>query len=143
MYFLVTRDQTFHLRLSIHSTRKIFGLFRRSNEYLGHDNIAIPHNGNVSDGWMYSYYKFLEGPIDERYARRQQQNTRDSIFDAMKAKAPKFLIWAVKDPESGNLDRIQIVKEFVNKWGRPDEKIYDVAWSDDRKIECSMDRPGF
>jgi hypothetical protein len=39
----------------------------------------------------------------------------------------------LKDPESGNLDRIQIVKGFINKWGRTDEKIYDVAWSDDRK----------
>jgi hypothetical protein len=49
------------------------------------------------------------------------------------AKAPTFAVWAIKDPESGNLDRIQIVKAFVNKWNRPDEKIYDVALSDGRK----------
>ena len=48
-------------------------------------------------------------------------------------KAPTFAVWALKDPESGNLDRIQIIKGFINKWGRTDEKIYDVAWSDDRK----------
>jgi len=293
--------------------------FQEINRNLGHDNIAIPHNGNVSDGWMYSYYKFLEGPIDARYARRQQlneplteviqtkgqsethphlspndefasfelfqnlinvampgavkhsyirqglvlgmmieekvgynpykfgfaggsdshssyspneefnfngshatlddtpkkrldprtnasgdlpgavgsggitavwaeENTRESIFDAMKSKetygtsgtliklrffggwnfskeflndanfiekayihavpmgrdlrtkpkdskSPSFLIWALKDPESGNLDRIQIVKGFKNKWGRPADKIYDVAWSGDREID--------
>lgn len=293
--------------------------FQEIQRNLGHDNLAIPHNGNVSDGWMYAHNKFLEGPIDARYARRQQQNeplteiiqtkgqsethphlspndefanfelfenlinvgmpgaikysyirqglvlgmmiedqfgynpykfgfaggsdshsayspneefnffgshatlddtpekrlspkanasgdlpgavgsggitavwaeenTREAIFDAMKSKetygtsgtqirlrffggwdvkddiledvnfiekayihgvpmgqdirakpkatkAPSFLVWAVKDPESGNLDRIQIVKGFSNKWGRAGEKIYDVAWSDDREID--------
>ena len=50
-------------------------------------------------------------------------------------KAPTFAVWALKDPESGNLDRIQIIKGFINKWGRTDEKIYDVALSDDRKAD--------
>ena len=51
------------------------------------------------------------------------------------AKSPTFAVWALKDPESGNLDRIQIIKGFINKWGRPDEKIYDVAWSDKSKVD--------
>jgi hypothetical protein len=50
-------------------------------------------------------------------------------------KAPTFAVWALKDPESGNLDRIQIIKGFINKWGRTDEKIYDVALSDGRKAD--------
>jgi hypothetical protein len=53
----------------------------------------------------------------------------------MDGKAPTFAVWAQKDPESGNLDRIQIIKGFINKWGRTDEKIYDVALSDDRKAD--------
>jgi Protein of unknown function (DUF3604) len=283
----------------------------------GNENFAIPHNGNVSDGWMYSPNKFLAGPMDARYAKRQalneplteiiqtkgssdthpalspndefanfelfpnlinvgqpsqirygyirqglvegmiledklgsnpfkmgivsgadshsgysnneefafhgshgaledtpkkrlnpvvdaagdiparlgsagttavwaEENTRTAIFDAMKSKetygtsgtlirlrffggwgfddglvkdkdfvvkaykdgvpmgqdlpdingkAPTFAVWAQKDPESGNLDRIQIIKGFINKWGRTDEKIYDVALSDDRKAD--------
>ncbi|MEE9602875.1 MAG: DUF3604 domain-containing protein [Thermoguttaceae bacterium] len=285
----------------------------------GHDNIAIPHNGNVSDGWMYSPHKFLGGLMDARYAARQarneplteiiqtkgssdthpafspndefanfelfpnminvgqasqikygyvrqglvegmiieeklgsnpykmgivsgadshsaysnneefnfygshakaddtpqkrlspipnpsgdvgarvgsagatavwaEENTRASIFDAMKrketygtsgtlirlrffgswdfpadlvkdsdfvqqaydygvpmgsdlpakpdtAKAPTFAVWALKDPETGNLDRIQIIKGWVNKWGRASEKIYDVALSDGRAVD--------
>ena len=285
---------------------------------IGNETFAIPHNGNVSDGWMYSPNKFLGGPMDARYARRQQlneplteiiqtkgssdthpmmspndefadfemfpnlinigqpsqikygyvrqglvegmilentlgsnpfkygivsgadshsgysnneefnfhgshgaledtaqkrlnplpdasgdmpsrlgsagatavwaeENTRGAIFDAMKAKetygtsgtlirlrffggwdypndlvndknfvekaykdgvpmgrdlpkqagkAPTFAVWALKDPDSGNLDRIQIIKGFINKWGRTDEKIYDVAWSDNRKPDA-------
>jgi len=50
-------------------------------------------------------------------------------------KAPTFAVWALKDPDSGNLDRVQIIKGFINKWGRTDEKIYDVALSDGRKAD--------
>ena len=285
----------------------------------GIDNFAIPHNGNVSDGWMYSPNKFLAGPMDARYANRQalneplteiiqtkgssdthpamspndefanfelfpnlinvgqpsqikygyirqglvegmilentlgsnpfkmgivsgadshsgysnneefnfhgshgaledtpkkrlnpvmnasgempsvlgsagttavwaEENTRGAIFDAMKSKetygtsgtliklrffggwsfeenlvtdknfveiaykdgvpmgqdlprkngkAPTFAVWALKDPDSGNLDRIQIIKGFINKWGRTDEKIYDVALSEGRKPDAN------
>jgi hypothetical protein len=291
--------------------------FQEIQRNMGIENFAIPHNGNLSDGWMFSPNKFLGGPMDARYAARQQaneplteiiqtkgssdthpifspndefanfeiqqnminvgqpgqmkygyfrqaladgmamqdklgtnpfkygvvsgadshsgysnneefnfhgshgvlddtakkrlnpatnasgtfngqmgtagatavwaeENTRASLFDAMKSKetygtsgtlirlrffggwkysknlvkdknfvknayangvpmgrdlpkkaskAPTFAVWAVKDPESGNLDRIQIIKTFVNKWGRTGEKIYEVAMSDGRKAD--------
>src|SRR5499426_2935121 len=49
-----------------------------------------------------------------------------------RAKAPTFVVWAVKDPTSGNLDRIQVVKGWT-KSGQSFEKIFDVVWSGDRK----------
>lgn len=49
------------------------------------------------------------------------------------AKAPSFMVAAAKDPYSGNLDRIQIVKGWMGAKGKTHEKVYDVAWSDDRK----------
>ncbi|MEH6519034.1 MAG: DUF3604 domain-containing protein [Halioglobus sp.] len=49
------------------------------------------------------------------------------------SKAPSFLVAAAKDPYSGNLDRIQIVKGWMDKKGKTHEKVYDVVWSDDRK----------
>ena len=52
-----------------------------------------------------------------------------------KAKAPTFAVWALKDPDSGNLDRIQIIKGWYQN-GYPQEKIYDVAWSDNRKPDA-------
>lgn len=52
------------------------------------------------------------------------------------AKAPSFTVWAQKDPESGNLDRIQIIKGWYDKRGYGFEKIYDVAWSDKRKPDA-------
>ncbi len=51
-----------------------------------------------------------------------------------KGKAPSFVVWAVKDPDEANLDRIQIVKGWT-KDGQTFEKIYDVAWSGNRKLE--------
>jgi hypothetical protein len=49
-----------------------------------------------------------------------------------KGVAPTFVVWAVKDPTSANLDRIQIIKGW-SKHGQSFEKIFDVAWSGDRK----------
>ena len=46
--------------------------------------------------------------------------------------APSFLIAALKDPFSGNLDRVQIVKGWLNADGQTEETVYDVAWSGDR-----------
>ncbi len=47
-------------------------------------------------------------------------------------KAPTFMVWAVKDPTSGNLDRIQVVKGW-SKSGQSFERVYDVVWAGDRK----------
>ncbi|MEP2031402.1 MAG: DUF3604 domain-containing protein [Paracoccaceae bacterium] len=46
------------------------------------------------------------------------------------AEAPTFLVAAMRDPMSGNLDRIQIVKGWVDADGATQEKVYDVIWSD-------------
>ncbi len=48
-------------------------------------------------------------------------------------KSPTFLVAALKDPIGANLDRYQIVKGWVDAQGNMQEKIYDVAWSGDRK----------
>jgi hypothetical protein len=45
-------------------------------------------------------------------------------------KAPTFLVAALKDRSSGNLDRIQIIKGWVDKSGQTHDKIYDVVWGD-------------
>ncbi len=56
-------------------------------------------------------------------------------------KAPTFLIWAMKDPDSGNLDRIQVVKGWIDAEGAKREKVYDVAWSGDRRIGANGKLP--
>ena len=52
------------------------------------------------------------------------------LRNAPDGKAPTFLIAALKDPYSGNLDRIQIVKGWLDKDGKTHEMVYDVAWGD-------------
>jgi hypothetical protein len=44
-------------------------------------------------------------------------------------KAPSFLVVARRDADGANLDRIQVVKGWLDKDGRPQERVYDVAWS--------------
>jgi hypothetical protein len=51
-----------------------------------------------------------------------------------KGVAPTFVVWAVKDPTSANLDRIQVVKGWT-KNGQSFEKIFDVVWAGDRKAD--------
>jgi hypothetical protein len=48
-------------------------------------------------------------------------------------KAPSFLVAALKDSQGANLDRIQIVKGWVDREGKTHEKVHDVVWSGDRK----------
>ena len=48
-------------------------------------------------------------------------------------KSPAFIVAALKDPIGGNLDRIQIVKGWLDKSGTTQEKVYDVVWSGGRK----------
>ena len=51
-----------------------------------------------------------------------------------KGKAPILMIQAAKDPLSGNLDRVQVIKGWLDAKGAVQEKIYDVAWSGKRTI---------
>jgi hypothetical protein len=48
-------------------------------------------------------------------------------------KAPTFMVYALRDPIGGNLDRIQIIKGWMDSKGKTHEKVYDVVWSGDRK----------
>ncbi len=56
------------------------------------------------------------------------------LTSAPKGKAPSLLIHAAKDPLSGNLDRIQVVKGWIDSSGAAQERVYDVVWSGERKI---------
>jgi hypothetical protein len=46
--------------------------------------------------------------------------------------APSFMVYALRDPIGGNLDRIQIIKGWLDSRGNTHEKVYDVVWSGDR-----------
>ena len=61
------------------------------------------------------------------------------LTDAPKGKTPAFLVAALKDPIGANLDRIQIIKGWLDAKGEVHEKIYDVVWGDAEKRKPGKD----
>jgi len=55
------------------------------------------------------------------------------LSNAPTGKSPSFLVAALKDPIGANLDRIQVIKGWLDSKGETHEKIYDVVWGGDRK----------
>ncbi|MFZ7126649.1 MAG: DUF3604 domain-containing protein [Desulfobacterales bacterium] len=67
-------------------------------------------------------------PADIGYAKGVPMG--GDLKAAPEGKAPAFLVAALKDPIGANLDRIQIVKGWLDEKGEVQEKIYDVVWGD-------------
>jgi hypothetical protein len=61
------------------------------------------------------------------------------LAKAPKGKAPSFLVSALRDPEGANLDRLQIVKGWLDAKGKLHEQIFDVAWGDAEKRAKGVD----
>jgi len=55
------------------------------------------------------------------------------VLSRKEGKRPGFLVQAARDPKSAQLDRIQIVKGWVDARGDSHERVYDVALSDGRR----------
>ena len=54
---------------------------------------------------------------------------------------PSFTVHATRDPEGANLDRIQIIKGWTDGEGEPQERIIEVSWSGDRKLDADGKLP--
>ena len=93
------------------------------------------------------------GGWDFETSRRRQPHARRSRLRQGRAdgrrpaalrpqgKAPTFLVAALKDPIGANLDRIQIIKGWLDAKGEVHEKIYDVVWGGDRKPDADGKLP--
>jgi hypothetical protein len=57
------------------------------------------------------------------------------LTNAPSGKAPTFMVYTLRDPIGANLDRIQIIKGWLDKGGKTHERVYDVAVSDGREID--------
>ena len=88
-------------------------------------------------------YEFEAGDLDSRapaipgYAKGVPMGS--DLPRAPAGKAPTFMVAALKDPYGGNLDRIQIVKGWVDASGKTHEKIFDVAWSQPNRRKPGAD----
>jgi hypothetical protein len=63
------------------------------------------------------------------------------LTNAPRESAPAFLVRAARDPDGANLDRIQIIKGWRESDGSLEEKVYDVALSDDRRVRRGRVKP--
>ncbi|MBS0171161.1 MAG: DUF3604 domain-containing protein [Nitrospira sp.] len=61
------------------------------------------------------------------------------LTDVPNGKSPTFLVGALKDPIGANLDRIQVIKGWLDTKGEVHEKIYDVVWGDAEKRKPGKD----
>lgn len=84
-------------------------------------------------GWNFKHEDVFR-PDYEEYAYGHGVPMGADLPRQSAAGAPTFLVVAAKDPNGANLDRVQIVKGWVTADGKQHEKVYDVALSDNRKI---------
>ena len=88
--------------------------------------------------WFFGGWEFEASDAEQRAPGRigysKGVSMGGNLSSAPAGESPSFLIAALKDPYNGNLDRIQIVKGWVDDDGETQEQVYDVAWSGDRSI---------
>ena len=93
--------------------------------------------------WFFGGWDFEAGDARQRtpgqvgYAKGVSMG--GDLRNAPKGKSPTFLVAALKDPYSGNLDRIQIVKGWLDGRSKTHEKVYDVVWGDADKRKPGAD----
>ncbi len=99
----------------------IFAAFRRRETYgTTGTRITVRFFG----GWDYAP-ALVEA--EDRAARAYAGGVpMGGVLEGADGAAPRFAVWAARDPRSGNLDRIQVVKGSVRD-GVPEERIFDVA----------------
>jgi len=75
--------------------------------------------------------------------RRQNMRPKMNLTKprSKEAVAPSFLVYALRDTMGANLDRVQIVKGWLDANQNPQEKVYDVAWSGGREPDSNGKLP--
>ena len=102
---------------------EIFAAFRRREVYAS--------SGPRITLRFFAGYDFSENDLDARDLAQTGYGKGVPMGGELAAsdQAPDFLAYALKDPEGANLDRIQIVKSWLDTAGKAREKVFDVAWS--------------
>ena len=87
-------------------------------------------------GWDYKQKDLLENdPAKVGYAKGVPMG--GDLVKQKSNKAPSFMIYAMRDPKSAYLDRIQVIKGWLDAKGKLHDRIQDVAVSGDRKIDST------
>lgn len=85
-------------------------------------------------GWSYGANDVISADFVTRgYAKGVPMGA--TLKGPARKDAPSFLVWASKAADSGNLDRIQIVKGWLDASGEQQETVYNITWSGDRRLD--------
>ena len=87
----------------------------------------------VFAGWDFEEDE-VQRPDFARAGYRRGVPMGGDLQDAPSGQAPKLMIRALRDPDGANLDRVQVIKGWLDASGETHERVYDVACSDDRAI---------
>ena len=110
--------------------REIFGAMKRKEVYA---TTGTRIRVRVFAGWDFDPDDVQRQDfISDGYRRGVPMG--GDLWQAPEGKAPVIMVRAVRDPDGANLDRIQVIKGWVDDKGDTHERIYDVAVSRDRTI---------
>lgn len=89
-------------------------------------------------GWNFPENAHEESLVQTGYSQGVPMG-KDLAEKPANAQAPSFLVWAIKDPDAALLDRIQIVKGWLDESGKTQEKVYNVVWAhpEERKMDAN------
>ncbi len=92
-------------------------------------------------GWDYSEVDFAPNAWPGAGYEKGVAMGGDLLEKPADKQAPTFLVAAMRDAQGANLDRIQIVKGWLDATGVPQEKVFDVAWSGNRAPDAAGKLP--
>ncbi len=91
-------------------------------------------------GWQFAANS-IHSPYFETIGYRDGVPMGGELSRQKEARAPSFMVQAMKDPDAANLDQVQIIKGWIDADGMTHEQIYYVALSDNRQIDPATGQP--
>ena len=110
---------------------EIFGAIKRKEAYA---TTGTRIRVRVFGGWDFEAEEVTRPDFIDQGYRRGVPMGGDLMMRPDGA-APTFMIRALRDPDGANLDRIQVIKGWLDAQGETHERIYDIAVSDGRQID--------
>lgn len=91
-------------------------------------------------GWNYPA-DLLSRPDWVEVAQKGGVPMGGMLSPSLDGRSPIFAVWAARDPQTANLDRIQIIKGWVTSDGKSMERVTDVVWAGNRALDADGNLP--